>query len=271
MTAATTAPSSTTVEAAAERLREAARTGAACAPVRDLIGAGDVTAAYAVQAQVVASRLVAGARVVGRKVGLTSEAVQHQLGVDRPDFGVLLDDMAYTDGSVLPHGSFLQPRVEAEVAFVLGADLVDGPLDIDQVRDAVDAAVAALEVCDSRIAGWDISFADTVADNASSGAYVLGSGRVPLEGFAPAEAVMEMTVDGEIVSTGTGRACLGDPLEALRWLALTARELGDPLRAGQIVLSGALGPMVPVLPGVVVSAQISGLGPVTASFSEQTP
>jgi 2-keto-4-pentenoate hydratase len=276
VTAETAAPAGTDVPvgaiaAAAERLRAAARTGRACAPVRDLIGATQVSAAYAVQEQVVAARLRAGARVVGRKVGLTSEAVQRQLGVDQPDFGVLLDDMAYADADVLPHAAFLQPRVEAEIAFVLAEDLADGPLDAEQVRASVAYAVAALEVCDSRITGWDICFADTVADNASSGAFVLGSARRGLDEFRPVDAVMEMTIDGELVSTGLGRACLGDPLEALRWLALTARSLGNPLRAGQVVLSGALGPMVPVPPGAVVTAEVTGLGSVTARFTEETP
>ncbi|MFI6520698.1 2-keto-4-pentenoate hydratase [Spirillospora sp. NPDC050679] len=246
---------------AAERLLEAARTGVPAAPVRDLIGSGGA-AAYAVQRRLTAARVAAGARIVGRKIGLTAPAVQAQLGVDQPDFGVLFDDMACE--RAVPSDRLLQPRVETEIAFVLGADLADGPLDAAQARAAVAHAVAALEIVDSRIAGWDIGFSDTVADNASAGMYVLGSERVPLAGFEPASAAMEMRVDGEIAATGTGRDCLGDPLAALCWLARTARDLGDPLRVGQLVLSGALGPMVPVGPGAVVTATVTGLGGVTA-------
>ena len=255
------------LDAAAARLREAALSHRPCPPVRDLIGSDDVAAAYAVQRRVNAPRVAVGG-VVGRKIGLTSEAVQRQLGVDQPDFGVLFPDMAYADGDHVPHERFLQPRVEAEVAFVLGEDLVDGDLDLGQVRRAVDHAVAALEICDSRVADWDISFADTVADNASAGAYVLGATRVRLTDIEPRNVLMRMTVTGQEVSAGTGEACLGDPLLAVQWLARRARELGDPLTAGQLVLSGALGPMRPATPGARVTATISGLGPISCQFSK---
>lgn len=258
-----------TVDAAAERLRTAARDRTPCPPLRDLIDPDDVTTAYAVQERLSELRVAGGATVVGRKIGLTSPAVQAQLGVDQPDFGVLFDDMAFAAGAELPIERLLQPRAEAEIAFVLGADLADGPLDLAQVRAAVSYAVAALEIVDSRIAGWNITFADTVADNASSGLYVLGAQRRTLAEVEPAEVRMRMLVDGEVVSTGDGAACLGDPLAALAWLARTAREFGDPLRAGQVVLSGALGPMHPVHPGARVTAEISGLGSVTTTFSAQ--
>jgi 2-keto-4-pentenoate hydratase len=258
------------VDVAAARLRTATVRSAPCAPIRDLIPADDVAGAYAVQQALATLRLAGGATVVGRKIGLTSRAVQAQLGVDQPDFGVLFDDMAYADGDELPFGRLLQPRAEAEIAFVLGADLTRGPLDVEQVRDAVDHAVAALEIVDSRVAGWDITFADTVADNASSGLYVLGTQKRTLAEVEPAAVEMRMSVDGEVVSTGTGTACLGDPLAALAWLATTAREFGEPLRAGQLVLSGALGPMHPVHPGARVTAEITGLGTVSATFSTPT-
>ncbi len=267
----TTGPAATSrpdIAAAVERLAAAFASGVPCAPVRDLIGPDDLAAAYAVQAALTARRVAAGARIVGRKIGLTSEAVQRQLGVDQPDLGVLFDDMAYADGDAIPVGRVLQPRVEAEVAFVLRSDLAEGPLDAPQVRDAVEHAVAALEICGSRIAGWDIAFGDTVADNASSGAYVLGTERRTLDEFEPVDVVMSMSIGGEEVSTGTGAACLGDPVEALVWLARTARDLGEPLRAGQVVLSGALGPMRPVAAGDAVTATLSGLGTVTVRFTE---
>ncbi|GGZ11662.1 2-keto-4-pentenoate hydratase [Streptomyces nitrosporeus] len=259
-------PGDDAVARAARRLLRAAADRVPCAPVRDLIGSDDVKAAYAVQERLCAHRLDAGGRVTGRKIGLTSPAVQKQLGVNQPDFGVLFADMSVEDGASVPVDGLLQPKVEAEIAFVLGADLAEGPLDDAQVRAAVAHAVPALEIVDSRIAGWDITFGDTVADNGSSALYVLGAPARPLAGFEPVEAVMTLKRGEETVSAGDGAACLGDPLTALAWLARTAREVGDPLRAGQVVLSGALGPMVPAAAGDAFTADISGLGSVSVRF-----
>lgn len=257
---------SETILAVADRLERAVASGRPTPPVRDVLGTTDIAVAYAVQDELKLRRTSRGARVVGRKIGLTSPAVQKQLGVDRPDFGVLFDDMCSEDGSDVPTSTLLQPKVEAEVAFVLDKDL-DGDLDLAAVRGAVDYAVAALEIVDSRVADWDITIVDTVADNGSSALYVLGSTRLTLDEFEPKEVEMSMTVDGEVVSTGNGAACLGDPLEALLWLATTAQEYGDPLRAGQVVLSGALGPMAPVVAGNAVRAEISRLGSVSVNFT----
>ena len=265
-----TSVSASAIKQAAGRLHEATTSQQPCPPVRDLIGRDDLQAAYAVQRHNADARLAAGAEVVGRKIGLTSPAVQAQLGVDQPDFGILFADMAHADGAALPVDAVLQPRVEAEVAFVLRADLADGTLDYAQVRDAVDYAVAALEVCGSRIEGWDISFGDTVADNASAGAYVLGTETKTLEEFVPKDVEMSMSIDGDEVSTGNGAACLGDPLNALAWLARQARDLGEPLRAGQIILSGALGPMKPIEPGAQIEAHITGLGSVSMTLAPAT-
>lgn len=259
----------TAIERAAARLTEAAASGVPCAPVRDLIGAEDLAAAYAVQERLTASRLAAGARVVGRKIGLTSAAVQQQLGVDSPDFGVLFADMAFESGDTIPAGAVLQPRAEAEIALVLAGDLDDGDLTYHQVRAAIAYAVAAIEVCGSRVAGWDVRFADTVADNASSGVYVLGTQRRTLEDFEPKDVTMSMSIDGTEVSTGTGDACLGDPVNAVVWLARKAREFGEPLRAGQVILSGALGPMRPIVPGNTVSSSVSGLGSVAFTVGSE--
>jgi 2-keto-4-pentenoate hydratase len=253
------------VEQAAERLELAQHTLTPCPPVRDLIGPEAATA-YAVQRAGIGRRVEAGATVVGRKVGLTSPAVQAQLGVDQPDFGVLLDDMGHTDATTVSTDGLLQPRIEAEVAFVLGADLDDGELDDAQVRAAVAQVLPALEIVDSRIAGWDITFVDTVADNGSSALYVLGADARTLDEVQPVDVDMIMTRNGDVVSTGNGAACLGDPLHALAWLARTSRDLGSPLHAGEVVLSGALGPMVAVTPGDTFEAQVSGLGTVSVSF-----
>lgn len=254
---------STSVNEAAARLAVASASGRPCRPVRDLIG-DDADLAYAVQAAGIAARTSGGARIVGRKVGLTSAAVQAQLGVDQPDFGVLLDVMQVSAGGTVPHGVLLQPRIEAEVAFVLAEDLLGDPSD-DEVRAAVAHACAAIEVVDSRIVDWDITFADTVADNGSSGLFALSPRRWGLSDVEPVAVEMAMSVDGTVVSTGHGAACLGDPLAALAWLARTAAAYGDPLRAGDVVLSGALGPMVAVTPGTHVRAVLSIGGAVLDS------
>jgi 2-keto-4-pentenoate hydratase len=267
------------VAQAAERLTLAARTGVPTSPVRDVLGSTDVALAYQVQNALTAARKAAGARVVGRKVGLTSTAVQLQLGVDQPDFGVLFDDMLVPSGAEVDSGRLIAPKAEAEIAFVLSADMdsfaaglsPDAPVsaaDRAAAAAAVDYAVAALEIVDSRVAGWDITITDTVADNASSALYVLGDKRVPLGEFAPAEVIMNLEKNGAPASSGNGAACLGDPLNALTWLARTAASLGAPLRAGDVVLSGALGAMVPAEPGTEITAELSTLGRVSVTFSK---
>ncbi|MCI3270778.1 2-keto-4-pentenoate hydratase [Streptomyces cylindrosporus] len=254
---------------AADLLEEAARTRAACPPVRTLLDAGDLEAAYAVQQVNVRRALDAGRRIVGRKIGLTSTAVQRQLGVDQPDFGALFADMAVPQGTEVPAGRLLQPKVEAEVALVLAEDLPHRTCTVVDVLRAVDFALPALEIVDSRIAGWDISLVDTVADNASCGMYVLGGSPVPLSGLDLRSVSMTMTRNGETVSEGTGADCLGSPLNAAVWLAQALAERGDPLRAGDLVLTGALGPMAPAAPGDVFDAHIFGLGSVQVGFAQE--
>lgn len=259
------------VARAAAVLAEAYRTGIPCPPLREtLLPPGDVAVAYEVQRAQLREWVAAGRRPVGAKVGLTSPAVQRQLGVDQPDFGVLLADMAVPDGAEVELGSLLQPRVEAEVAFVLGRDidLTEEEITLEAVRAAVDVALPALEIVDSRIAEWRIGFTDTVADNASSGLFVVGREGRRLEELEPREVEMSLTINGEERSAGTGAACLGDPLEALRWLAVQASRYGDPLRAGHLILSGALGPFVPFASGDRVSASISGFAPLVVEFEE---
>lgn len=253
---------------AAVLLRSASATGEPCAPVREL-GALTIDDAYVVQEIVVSELASKGNPRVGRKVGLTSPAVQRQLGVDRPDFGVLLADMQIGDNGLIPSGRLLQPRIEAEIAFVLADDIDDAHP--DAVARAVAYAVPALEIVDSRIADWDISIVDTIADNASSGMFVLGSPRSALTDFDPTAVVMTLRRNGEVVSQGTGADCLGAPLNALVWVAETALALGRPLRAGEIVLSGALGPMVAVAPGDHFDAEITTLGTVSVTAEAEPP
>jgi 2-keto-4-pentenoate hydratase len=261
----TTTALSAALSTAHRRLGTARASGTPCAPVRDLLD--DAGSAYAVQSAWVAERLDAGAIVTGRKIGLTSPVVQAQLGIDSPDFGVLLDEMAVPAGGAADTTLLLQPRIEAEVAFVLGADLnLAAPTDADVVA-ATASVMAALEIVDSRIAGWDITLLDTVADNASAGMYVLGSARRSLDpGLDLASCTMTMRRNGTAVSTGLGRACLGSPVRAVAWLAATACALGAPLRAGDVVLSGALGPMVDVHAGDQFEAEVDELGAVSVTF-----
>ncbi len=253
------------VDAAVERLEAAARTGSPCPPVVDLLGPTDIDAAYQVQQRLTERRVQAGARIIGRKIGLTSAAVQRQIGVDRPDFGVLFDDMRYEDGALVPLARLLQPKVEAEVAFLLGQDIVDAT-DPATVREAVALALPALEIVDSRIAGWRIGITDTVADNASSGVFVIGAGQASLDVVEPVNVSMTLYRGDELVSQGSGRDCLGDPLNALAWLATTMIDVGTPLRRGDLVLSGALGPMVDAKAGDVFKTMIEPLGVVTVRF-----
>ncbi len=259
------------LSAAVDALTTATLTGRPVPPVRLLLDAADddLAVAYAIQERLTARRLQTGRRVVGRKIGLTSLAVQRQLGVSTPDVGVLFDDMQYAPGRAIPTAGLLQPRIEAEIAFVLGSDLVDDTSEA-AVRAATSAVVAAFEIVDSRIAGWDITLLDTVADNASSGGFVLGPDRHALGVLDLTDVAMTMTDhEGTVVSGGSGADCLGDPVLAVSWLARMVRELGSPLRAGEIVLSGALGPMVPVTPGSSFRAELSGLGYVEARFGGQ--
>ena len=251
----------------AERLR-CAYTGGPVPPLRDGLEPSDAAGAYAVQAINTRVWRDGGRRIVGRKVGLTAKAVQAQLGVDQPDFGVLFDDMYIADGGMLSATSVLQPKAEAEVAIVLRSDLLSPSTTIEDVEAATKHAVAAIEIVDSRISDWKITFADTVADNGSSAFYVLGNEPKPLEGLDLYTCGMVLTVNGEVASVGVGAACLGHPLAAAAWLARTLAATGDPLRAGDVVLTGALGPMVALTPGDEVEARIGGLGCVSFIYGK---
>ena len=254
-------------EVLASRLRNAYRAGAV-PPLRDGLDPADADRAYSVQEINTRYWQGQGRRIVGRKAGLTSKAVQAQLGVDQPDFGVLFDDMAVADGGMLDPAKCLQPRAEAEIAFVLGAGLPSLETTPEDLAGAVALVHAAIEIVDSRIADWKITFADTVADNGSSAFFVLADIGLPLAGLDLEGAAMELTVNGEIASTGMGAAALGNPLNAAAWLARTLASRGEPLKAGDILLAGALGPMVALNPGDHVRAIVGGLGEASFTYTK---
>lgn len=257
----------TSLHAAADRLIAAAAEPRQCEPVRDILGDTDIASAYAVQRLLTEDSLARGRRIVGHKIGLTSAAVQRQLGVDQPDSGVLFADMEVASGSTVATGTLLQPKLEAEIAFILADDL-DGDLSESRIKAAAGIALPAIEIVDSRVRNWSISIVDTIADNGSAALFVLGAEVAAAADLDFASRTMQLTQDGVTVSTGRGSDCLGSPLNALHWLARTAQVNGSPLRAGHIVLSGALGPMVPVCPGSTYVAQINGIGSVEVSFTE---
>jgi 2-keto-4-pentenoate hydratase len=222
-----------------------------------------IDAAYRIQSINIAR---AGRRRIGRKIGLTSEAIQRQLSVDQPDVGVLSEGMDVSGDDMIDIRRLVQPRIEAEVAFVLARPIPDGA-DLREIETCIDYATVAAEIVDSVIKEWRITLFDTVADNASAGLFALGEQRIPLSAVQPALVVMSMQRGQDTVSEGDGRACLGDPLNALAWLARTSADQGRPLQAGEIILSGALGPMVRVAPGDVFDISVAPLGRLQVAFS----
>ena len=254
------------IEKAAESLRNAEAAKSPCAPVRTFLPADDLAAAYEVQKINAQLAVSAGRRISGKKIGLTSAAVQRQLGVNQPDYGVLFADMEAPSGASVAFEQVLQPKVEAEVALVIGKELRHADTSLAELIGAVEFVLPALEIVGSRIANWDISIVDTIADNASCGAYVLGHRPVNLADVDLGMCGMALSNRGEPVSVGAGLACLGHPLNAALWLARTMAKVEQPLQPGDVVLTGALGPMVPVKAGETYEADINGLGSVSVNF-----
>jgi len=257
-----------TIEAAAKRLREAENKGKVCEPVRNLIGITDLEKAYAVQEMNTALRLAQGARIVGSKIGLTSLAVQKQLGVDQPDFGMLWNDREVLNGGEISMKELMQPRAEAELAFVLGKDLTADNLTSIDILSAIDYALASIEIVGSRIKNWDIKITDTIADNASASHWVVGHQPVKLENIDLLNCKMVMENNGKVVSEGIGSNCLGSPINATLWLAQKLVKMGRPMRAGDLILTGALGPMVTAKAGDNFRVTIEGAGAVSVQFVE---
>ena len=255
-------PEPAALEAAAERLRDAMAAGVACDPVRDMPGLEDAgpEAGYAVQQLNTDHWLRAGRRVSGHKVGLTNPAVQAQLRMDEPIWGALFADRCRTEGYDLGGAGLIEPRVEVEVAVVLGDDLDKGQHTVADVISATAYVLPAFEIVDSRVSGWDITNFDMIADNAGAGLYLLGTRPVPLAAVDLRRVEMQLAINGKRAATGSGAACLGNPLNSVLWLADAMSERGTPLQAGETIMTGSLCPMQPIAPGDELVAEIEGLG-----------
>jgi 2-keto-4-pentenoate hydratase len=256
-------------EALAKALRTAERDRV---PIMPLTGEHpDLTVedAYAIQTINIERRVSAGRLVRGRKVGLTSAPMQQLLGVDEPDFGVLLDDMFTEDGDEIALDSLLQPRIEAEIAFIMGEDLTGPGVTTSNALAAIEGALPSVEIVDSRVADWKIKLADTIADNASSGRVVIGGNLTPVTEVDLRLIGVAVFRNGRLVDTGAGAAALGNPARCVAWLANKLAGFGTELRAGDVVLPGAVHRMIPVGPGDVFRAEFAHLGGVTARFSNR--
>ncbi len=222
--------------------------------------------AYLIQQRLNARRVEAGETIIGKKIGVTSKAVMNMLGVYQPDFGLLTDGMVYNEGQAIPANTLIQPKAEGEIAFILKKDLVGPGVSAADVIAATEGVMACFEIVDSRIRDWKIKIQDTVADNASCGVFVLGDRVVSPLDVDLNTCGMVLEKNGEIVATGAGAAALGAPANAVAWLANTLGALGIPLKAGEVILSGSLAIMVPVVAGDSLRVSIGGIGGCSVRF-----
>ncbi|GMO01253.1 fumarylacetoacetate hydrolase family protein [Parageobacillus thermoglucosidasius] len=250
----------------ANHLIEAEKNRKGVEPLTALDPGITVAAAYQVQLVNIQRKMDAGQRIVGKKIGLTSLAMQKLLGVNEPDYGHLLDEMMVENGRKLPYEKVLQPKVEAEIAFVLKKDLTGPRVTELDVLQATDYIVPALEIVDSRIAGWNIKLQDTIADNASSGFFVLGEKQVAIDSLDLSRIGMVLYKNGDIMNTGVGAAALGNPATCVAWLANKLFEYGMALKAGEVILSGALSAAIDAEPGDYFQARFAHLGEVSVRF-----
>ncbi|WP_432472404.1 2-oxopent-4-enoate hydratase [Amphritea sp. HPY] len=224
--------------------------------------------AYHISLRMVERRVAAGERIIGKKIGVTSKAVQNMLNVHQPDFGYLTDKMAFSEGQEMPISEHLiQPKAEGEIAFILKKDLIGPGVTNADVLAATDCVLPCFEVVDSRIENWDIKIQDTVADNASCGLFILGDQAIDPRKVDLATCGMVVEKNGEIISTGAGAAALGSPVNCVAWLANTLGQFGIPLKAGEVILSGSLVPLEPVKAGDFMRVSIGGIGSASVRFT----
>ena len=235
-------------------------------PITDSVPKITVEEAYQIQLKLMGKRITEGEAVVGKKIGITAKVVMKMLGVDQPDFGHLMSGMEFQESQSLPFNKFCQPKGEGEIAFLLKKDLTGPGITRDQIIEATECVMPAFEIVDSRIQDWNIKIQDTIADNASAGAFVIGSSRTSLKGLDLATCGMVLKKNGEIIGTGNGAATLDHPLNAVGWLANTLGSLGMSLKAGEIILSGSLSVMFPIQSGDSLEMEIEGVGKTMCHF-----
>ncbi|MFN8020131.1 MAG: 2-keto-4-pentenoate hydratase [Acidimicrobiales bacterium] len=252
--------------AAALALWDADQTKQSIAPLTESYPDIDVVDAYEIQLTNIRRRLDAGALVRGHKVGLSAKAMQNMLGVHEPDYGHLLDDMFVDEGASIPMSRFCQPRAEIEVAFVLGQRLQGPGVTVADVVRATDYVLPSIEIVDSRVTDWKIKIQDTVADNASSAALVLGGRPTRLADVDPALIGATLRKNGEVVETGCSGAVLGNPVIAVAWLANKVARFGVTLEPGHVIMPGSCTRMVPIAAGDHIRADFDVLGHVAVRF-----
>ena len=224
--------------------------------------------AYRISLQLLQRRLDDGEKIIGKKIGVTSKAVMDMLQVNQPDFGYLTDRMVYNNGDEVPIGSeMIQPRAEGEIAFILKQDLEGPGITNAAVLRATECVMPCFEIVDSRIRDWKIKIQDTIADNASCGAFLLGDRAVSPRDLDLVTCGMVHTKNGEVIATGAGAAALGSPVNCVAWLANTLGEFGIKLLAGEVILSGSLVPLHPVVPGDVMTLAVGGIGNASVRFT----
>jgi 2-keto-4-pentenoate hydratase len=255
-----------TVEIIANSLLEAERSRQAVPPLTEQFSDLKVTDAYHIQLEVLNRKLAEGRTVIGKKVGLTSQAMQKMLGVSEPDYGHLLDDMKVANNGKVKTNHFLSPKIEAEIGFILGEDLEGPNVTFLDVLMATKYVVPTLEIIDSRIADWKIGLVDTVADNGSSAMVVVGDQMTEIAGIDLRSVGMMISRNGEMLATGSGAAALGHPAHAVAWLANKLHEFGISLKAGELILPGALSAAIGVEKGDTFTAEFGPVGSVTVTF-----
>lgn len=256
------------INAYGDELYEALRARATVEPLTEREPELTLDDAYGISLRLLDRRLAAGERVIGKKIGVTSKAVQQMLDVHQPDFGFLTDRMLRTAGEELAISEeLIQPKAEGEIAFILGRDLAGPGVTNAEVLRATEGVMACFEIVDSRIRDWRIRIQDTVADNASCGLFVLGDALVDPRRVDLATCGMVLEKNGEVVATGAGAAALGSPVSCVAWLANTLGRFGVRLEAGEVILSGSLVPLQPIAPGDSMHLAIGGIGSATVRFT----
>jgi 2-keto-4-pentenoate hydratase len=268
MTAVTQPSRTAALEGFAAELLEATASRVPVAPVRNRLDGMTLADSYQVQTTQLQHHVAAGRVLAGRKVGLTSLVMQQQLGVDSPDFGFFFEDMVHHDGDSVPASTFIQPKVEPEFGFVLKERLQGPGVTLEEAAAAVGAVYPAIEIIDSRITDWDIKLVDTVADNASCGAIVVGSIPLDVDPSALLDVTCTLVIDGGVTGSGTGADVMGDPIAPLVWLANVLGEQGVALEAGQLILPGSFTKAEPVTAGSTAVADFGPLGSLTIHFTE---